>query len=286
MSFLPGVARAHTIQSQSPAVLAEQIVVLREVKALRFNPEQLAVLVPAVTKAQKRLAEQAQSDLEALAALRGPVTHAREQLMSPGIDLKDPHLAPALKADQMVTDVQRAAARNQARLRNDLAESLHHQLETLLSPEQATTFVKQALEFAVRVEQDRLRQRQALEAANGSREADDEAQSRALLERFRHLEVERYEQMSRSLARRLGGEGTFAYQHAMALFDRVRKMPDGQFNQESAEVAEAAAVLTRARSVAMASTTTLNGNPLDTWIERYLLSPQSPAALQGLAGTR
>src|SRR5437868_7059550 len=65
-----------------PEALAEEIGVLRAVKRLQLTPEQLPALSTAVTGAQERLAQQAQNDQRALAALKEPVTRARGQLFA------------------------------------------------------------------------------------------------------------------------------------------------------------------------------------------------------------
>src|SRR5438309_1666613 len=78
--------------------LAEEIAVLRAVKPVRATPDQLAALTTAVSAAQERLAQQAKTDNQALAALRDPVNRARQQLLPSDVNLNDPQIAASLQA--------------------------------------------------------------------------------------------------------------------------------------------------------------------------------------------
>src|SRR5947209_5943701 len=164
-----------TSASQEAAALAEEIAVLRALKPLRPAPDQLAVLTAAVTQAQERLAQQAQMDQRALAALRDSTVRARQQLLPERVNLDDPQIAAALSADQPVTNAQRAAEQNQAGLRDELAAGLRQQFQTLLTPAQAAAIVAQgrAMLVAEQAEQEKQRQQrqQQGQQAAGARSA-------------------------------------------------------------------------------------------------------------------
>src|SRR5204863_3994579 len=117
-------------------------------------------LTTAVTGAQERLAQQAQTDQRALAALKEAVTRARGQLFTHGVDANDPQGAQALVADQPVTAAQRAAAQHGRQLQEELTPSLQRQLSTLLTPAQQAAVVDQgrAMIMAERQAQDRQRE--------------------------------------------------------------------------------------------------------------------------------
>ena len=108
-----------------------------------------------------------------------------------------------------------------------------------------------------------------------------------MLERMRQADTNAYRQLSRSMARRLGDEGTPAYQNAMAAFDRIRSMPDAQFRRQRADLTrQLGAAMTAPRSTQNAALTISVENATRSWIRRYLLSPQAPSALASLSGTR
>jgi hypothetical protein len=93
--------------------------------------------------------------------------------------------------------------------------------------------------------------------------------------------------MSSGMARRFGDEGTPAYQRAKSLFDRVRSMPNNQFRRQRSSLAEQfRAGMTAPRTSADPSQTISAENGIESWIRRYLLSPQAPAALKGLSAPK
>jgi hypothetical protein len=310
-----GVAPAATAASAGAtgdvAALAEEIVVLRAVKPLHLTADQLAALTTAVTQAQERLAQQSQADLRALAALREPTARARQQLIPDGVNLNDPQLGPALLADQQVTNAQRAAEQNQARLRDELSTALRQQFATLLAPDQAASIEAQgrAMLAAERAEQDRqraqrLQQFQQAAAARGVAPGGPGAGGpngggrggrggpggrggqgpQGMLDRIRGMDSDQYQQMSRGLAQRFGDVGTPAYQSALSMMDQIRNMPDAQFQQQRAGLAQQfGAGMASAQSPANAAGSISADHAVDTWVQRYLLSPQSPAALKDLS---
>jgi hypothetical protein len=307
--------------------LAEEITVLRAVKPLGATSEQLATLRTAVDAAQERLAQQARTDLQALAALREPVMRARQQLLPLDVNLNDPQLSTALMADEQVTTAQRAAAQNQSRVRDEMTASLAQQLQTLLTTAQAGVIVAQgrALLTAERADQDRQRQQRqqqfqramatagaqnggpagrgggpgGMGAAGGTnggfggrgggpggRLGSPEGMQR-MLERLRGADSDQYQRMASRMARQFGDEGTPGYQNALAMFDQVRNMPDGQFRRQRADLAQrTTSAMTASRSPMNAAYTISPQNALETWIQRYLLSPQAPTALKDLAGAK
>ena len=298
------------------AVLAEEIAVLRAVKSLKPTPDQLAALTTAVTQAQERLAQQTQVDLQALAALRDPAARARQQLLPEGVNLNDPQLGPALMVDQQVMNARRTAEQNQTRLRDELSAALRQQLATLLAPAQAASMVAQgrAMLVAERAEQDRQRQQrlqqwQQTAAARGAAPGGPGAggagtRSRVgggrwgrggpggpggrgpqgMMDRLRSMDSDQYQRMSRGIASRLGDEGTPAYQNALAMMDQIRSMPEAQFQQQRAGLAQQfGAGMAGAQSAASAAGTISADHAADTWIQRYLLSPQAPLALKDLS---
>jgi hypothetical protein len=108
-----------------------------------------------------------------------------------------------------------------------------------------------------------------------------------MFERMRGADANEYQRMSRGMARRFGDEGTPAYQNAIAAFDRIRSMPDAQFRRQRADIAQQfGTVMAAPRSAQSAAMTISPQNATDTWIQRYLLSPQAPTVLQELAAAR
>jgi hypothetical protein len=290
------------------AALAEEIAVLRAVKPLKLTPDQLTALTTAVTQAQERLAQQTQTDLRVLAALREPAARARQQLLPEGVNLNDPQLGPALMVDQQVTNAQQTAAQDQARLHDELSAALRRQFETFLAPAQAASVVAQgkALLVAERAQQDQQRQQQwqqamaARGAAPGGPGPGRGGQGvgpggpggrggpgpQGMMDRLRGMDSDQYQQMSHGLARRFGDEGTPAYQNALAMTDQIRSMPEAQFQQQRAGIAQQfGAGMASARSGASAAYTISADHAADTWIQRYLLSPQAPVGLKDLAAT-
>ena len=105
-----------------------------------------------------------------------------------------------------------------------------------------------------------------------------------MLERLRGADTEEYQRMTRGMARRFGDEGTPAYQNALATFDSIRSMPDAQFRRQRADLGrQFDTAMNSPRSAANAAATISTENATGTWIRRYLLSPQAPAALKDLA---
>ena len=287
------------------AALAEEIAVLRAVKPLKPTPDQLVALTPAVTQAQERLARQTQADLQALAALRDPAARARQQLLPEGVNLNDPQLGPALLVDQQVASARRTAEQNQTRLRDELSAALRQQLATLLTPAQAASMVAQgrAILVAERAAQDQQRQRQQA-AARGAAPGGPGAGGpngggrwgrggpgdpggrgpQGMMDRLRSMDTDQYQQMSRGIASRFGDEGTPAYQNALATMAQIRSMPEAQFQQQRAGLAQQfGAGMAGAQSAASAAGTISADHAADTWIQRYLLSPQAPLALKDLS---
>lgn len=301
---VPAVSAAPAGMTRDVAALAEEIAVLQAVKPLKLTADQLVSMTTAVTQAQERLAQQAQTDLRPLAALREPTARARRQLLPEGVDLSDLQLGPALLADQAVTNAQRAAQQNQARLRGELTAALRQQLETLLTPAQVAGIAAQgsAILVAERAEQDRqraqrLQQFQQAAAARGIAPGGPGAGGgngggrggrggpggpggpQGLMDRLRGMNPDQYQRLSRGIASRFGDEGTPAYQNAVAMMDQIRSMPDDQFRQQRADLAQQlGAGMASANPAAISA-----DHAQDTWIERYLLSPQAPAAFRDLS---
>lgn len=313
-----------TAPARDAAALAEEIAVLRAVKPLRATSDQLAALTAAVTQAHGRLAQQAQADTRALAALRDPTARARQQLLPEGVDLTDPQLTSALTADQQVTNAQRAAEQNQARLRDELAAGLRQQFQTLLTPTQAAAIVTQgrAMLAAEQAEQEKQRQQrmqqwQQAAAARGAgggppgggpgagpwdrgggggpggpggRDGRGGPGGRGgpqgMMDRIRSMDTAQYQQMTQGLARRFGDPGTPAYQNAMAMMDQIRNMPESQYQQQRGGLMQQfAAGMAASQSAANPAATISADHALDAWIQRYLLSPQGPTALADLAAS-
>lgn len=294
------------------AALAEQIAVLRAVKPLQLTTDQLAALTQAAAGAQQRLAQQSQADARALAALREPITRARQQLLTAGGNPDDPQRASALMADQQVEAARRAAGQNQDRVQNELTDSLRRQLQTLLTPAQLSALVAQGqgMIMGERLQQDRQREQNrqqwqqaaaragaaggaAAGAAGNGRPGrwggpgGSSDRSQGMLDRLRGATADDYQRMSRGMARRFGDEGTPGYQNALAMLDRVRSMPDAQFRRQGARLAQQfGAAMTAPQSAASAATTISADHALDTWIQRYLLSQQAPDALKELVAAR
>jgi hypothetical protein len=311
----PTATASPSSTTRDAAALAEEIVVLRAVKPLNATREQLAVLTTAVTQAQERLAQQAQADWRALAALRDPAARARQQLLPENVDLNNPQVAAALLAEQQVANARRAAEQNQARVRDEQSASLRKQLETLLTPAQVAAIVTQgrAMLAAERAQQDQQREAQRQQFEQRMRATGQTPGARGgpgatggpggpgggrggrgggpgvrgperMLEQLRSADADQYQRMSRGIARRFGDEGTPAYQNALAMFDRIRSMPDGQFRRQRADLMQQFSTgMAITRSPANAAGTISAERAAEAWIERYLLSPRALAALQGLS---
>jgi hypothetical protein len=105
-----------------------------------------------------------------------------------------------------------------------------------------------------------------------------------MMDRIRGMNPDQYLQMSRGLAQRFGDEGTPAYQNALSMMDQIRSMPDAQFQQQRAALAQQfGAGMAGAQSPANAAAGISGDHAAETWIQRYLLSPQAQAALQDLS---
>ena len=98
------------------------------------------------------------------------------------------------------------------------------------------------------------------------------------------MDTSQYQQMSQGLARRFGDPGTPAYQNAVAMMDQIRNMPDDQFQQQRANLMQQfGAGMAASRAGANSSERISDDHAAETWIQRYLLSPQALAALNDLA---
>ncbi len=290
------------------AALAEEIAVLRAVKALRATPEQLAALEAAARGAQERLTQQTQTDWKTLAALRDPVLQARARLLPLQADPNDPRVVAALGVDQRVSDAQRAAARAQQGLRDELTNSLLQQFETLLTPAQRAAVVGQGrgLVMADRAAQDQQRQarqqqwQRTMGAAGGpaggpggpgggpgggGQAGGGRNNPSRMLDRMRGANADDYQRMSRGIARRFGDEGTPGYQNALTMMDQTRNMSPGQFRRQAGNLgSQMSAAMAAARSPQNAAYTISAQNAAEAWVRRYLLSPRAPAALKELKG--
>ncbi len=134
---------------------------LRAVKPLGATSEQLAALTAAVETAHGRLAQQANTNLQTLAALRDPVTRARQQLLPLDVNLNDPQLSTALLADEQVTAAQRTdRAEPGAAARAAAWPPWPSNCRTLFTPAQVAVIEAQgrAMLVAQRAEQEQVRQ--------------------------------------------------------------------------------------------------------------------------------
>jgi hypothetical protein len=105
-----------------------------------------------------------------------------------------------------------------------------------------------------------------------------------MMHRIRTMDTTRYQQMSQGLAQRFGDPGTPAYQNAVAMMDQIRNMPEDQFQQQRGTLMQQfGAGMAASRSGANPAATISDDHAVETWIQRYLLSPQAPAALKDLA---
>jgi hypothetical protein len=104
-----------------------------------------------------------------------------------------------------------------------------------------------------------------------------------MMDRLRSLDTEQYQRMSQGLAGRFGDPGTPAFQNALAMMDQIRNMPDDQFQQQRANLTQQfGAGIAASRAAANPAATISDDHAADTWIQRYLLSPQASAALKDL----
>jgi hypothetical protein len=105
-----------------------------------------------------------------------------------------------------------------------------------------------------------------------------------MMDRIRGMNPDQYQQMSRGLAQRFGDVGTPAYQNAVAMMDQIRSMPEAQFQQQRADLAQQlGAGLAGAQSSGNAAGSISVDHAAETWVQRYLLSPQAPVALEDLS---
>ena len=108
-----------------------------------------------------------------------------------------------------------------------------------------------------------------------------------MMDRIRGMDSDQYQQMSHGLARRFGDEGTPAYQNALAMTDQIRSMPEAQFRSQRADLERQISTgMASAQSAARAADTISADHAVDTWIQRYLLSPQTTTALNDLSKER
>jgi hypothetical protein len=105
-----------------------------------------------------------------------------------------------------------------------------------------------------------------------------------MMARIRSMDSDQYQQMSRGLASRFGDAGTPAYQNALAMMDQIRSMPEAQFQSQGAALAQQfGAGMAGAQAGANAAGSISADHAADTWIQRYLLSPQAPVAMKDLS---
>jgi hypothetical protein len=291
-----------------PAALAEELTVLRAVKPLQLTPEQLQALSGAVAAGRERLAKQMQTDVKALAALREPIERARQQLFTRRVDANDPQAA-ALVADQPVDAARRAGQQGQQRVQDELTASIQRQLSTLLTPAQLEAIAAQgrSMVAAERLAQDQQREQFRQQMQQGAAQRAGVASGMPpgaaqpgrggrgggpggrggpdrMLERLRGADADEYQRMTRGIARRFGDEGTPAYQNALSMFDRIRSMPDAQFRRQRGSLTrQFDAAMNTPRSASSAAASVSVENATETWVRRFLLSPQAPAALKDLA---
>jgi hypothetical protein len=245
---------------------AEDVAVLNGVNPLRLTAAQIQALLPHLRGAQSRLREQEAADARSLAGLREMLLQARRQLIAEG--------ATASSAEQQVNLNRQSAAQRQAQLRRDLVASLRRQITATLTATQQAQIASRGRQLVAAERVTTIQQsRQAWPGGGpggpgGGAFGPGGGQGR-MFDRLRDLPQDQFEQMSQRMASRFGQPGTPEYEQNLQFLQRVRRMPADAYQQQRDQLAQQF-LQARVQSGAAESA----DSALDAFINRYFLSPR------------
>jgi hypothetical protein len=255
---------------------AEDVTLLNGVNPLRLTTGQIQALLPLLRGAQSRLQEQETADARSFAGLREMLLQARRQLITEG--------TTASSAEQQVTLNRQSAGQRQAQLRRDLAAGLRRQLTTTLTASQQAQIVARGRQFvaaerATALQQSRLTwagQRPTGAGTGGTGAGGPGAGGFGrgggqgqMFDRIRALPQDQFDQMAQRMASRSGGPGTPEYEQNLSFLQKVRSMPSDAYQQQRDQLGQQLL-----QSRLQESATDSAEAAMDAFIARYFLSPR------------
>jgi hypothetical protein len=248
---------------------AEDVTLLNGVNPLRLTTGQVQTLLPLLRGAQSRLQEQATADARSFAGLREMLLQTRRQLITEG--------ATSSSAEQQVALNRQSASQRQAQLRRDLAAGLRRQLTTTLTASQQAQIVTRGRQLVAAERATALQQSRLTWAGTGATGAGGPGAGGfgrgggqgQMFDRIRALPQDQFDQMAQRMASRLGGPGTSQYEQNLRLLERVRSMSPDAYQQQRDQLGQQLL-----QSRLQQSATDSAESAMDAYIARYFLSPR------------
>jgi hypothetical protein len=258
---------------------AEDLAVTRVIAGLRLTAAQMRTLLPVLEGAQAKLKQQEKEAGQALAPLQPRLAETRRALIA-GKDA-------STRAEGQIAEQIRVNADKRRQLRSDLVSSVRRQLSTLLASEQQPLLASTARSMEMQQRTARFR----IAAADGRRGGGPVGWVARQLDQARGAAASNYDQERIQIAMRLanpdrgrGNRGQTSLSPTdpspqqlapyLALMDRLRQMPDAQYQQQRADLALQA--LAQGGGAAPADTEA----QISDLIDRYFLSPRMVSTLQ------
>jgi hypothetical protein len=276
-----------TAAAQEALLAAEDLAVTRVIAGLRLTPAQMRALLPALESAQTRLKQQDEEAQRALAPLQPKLGETRRAMIA--------GKQASTRAEGQIAEQIRVSADKRRQLRTDLVSSLRRQLSSLLSAEQQTLLASTARTM----DRQERSARFLLAAMTGQRGGGPLDRMGRQLDRVRGASAENYPQERLQIAMRManlgggrGGRGQAGpppnpndpqvqQQIApyLAMMDRLRQMPDAQYQQQRADLA--LQVWTQRGDTNGSGETAADADAqINGLIDRYFLSPRMAATMR------
>jgi hypothetical protein len=265
--------------AQEALQAAEDLAVTRVIVGLRLTMSQMRTLLPVLEGAQSKLKQQDEEARRALAPLQPRLEETRRALIA-GKDA-------STRAEGRVAEQIRVNAEKRRQLRSDLVSSVRRQLSTLLTAAQQPLLASTARSMEM---QQRTARFQAV-ATDRGRGGGPIGWVARQLDQARGAAASNYDQERIQIAMRLanpdrgrGNRGQTGLSPTdpspqqlapyLALMDRLRQMPDAQYQQQRADLALQA--LAQGGGASPADTEA----QISDLIDRYFLSPRMVSTLQ------
>lgn len=266
--------------AQDALLAAEDLAVTRVIAGLRLTAAQMRTLLPVLEGAQAKLKQQEKEAGQALVLFQPRLAETRRALIA-GKDA-------STRAEGQIAEQIRVNANKRRQLRSDLVSSVRRQLSTLLASEPQPLLASTARSMEMQQRTTRLR----IAAADARRGGGPIGWVARQLDQARGAAASNYDQERIQIAMRLanpdrgrGNRGQTGVSPTdpgaqqqlapyLALIDRLRQMPDAQYQQQRADLALQA--LAQGSGVSPADTEA----QISDLIDRYFLSPRMVSTLQ------
>jgi hypothetical protein len=266
---------------------AEDLAVTRVIAGLRLTAAQMRTLLPVLEGAQAKLKQQEHEAGQALAPFQPRLAETRRALIA-GKDA-------STRAEGQIAEQIRVNGDKRRQLRSDLVSSVRRQLSNLLASEQQPLLASTARSMEMQQRTTRLRIAAAdvgpAQGSRGNSGGGPIGWVARQLDQARGAAASNYDQERIQIAMRLanpdrgrGNRGQTSLSSTdpspqqlapyLALMDRLRQMPDAQYQQQRADLALQALAQGGGTSPADAEA------QISDLIDRYFLSPRMVSTLQ------